>query len=130
MIRNYQRMDEEQIKAIFAKQGLPEACWPDLKSKTFVVKKVVESPNGQVAMAGFVRKVCEPFLILDHDAVDPAWRWMALQDLSDNLALCARIHGYEHATLWVPPAKEQSFGPRLESLGFIRSPWQSYSKVL
>lgn len=130
MIRNYQRTDEEKIKEIFLKQGLPENCMPDLKSKLYIVKKVVESPDGQVAMAGFVRKTCEPFLILDHSAVDPAWRWMALQDLTDNISLCAKIHGMEDATCWIPPEVVDSFAPRLESLGFVKSPWQSFTRSL
>lgn len=130
MIRNYTRTDEKALKDIFLRQGLPEECMPDLKDKAYIVKKVVEAPNGQIAMAGLIRKTCEPFLLLDHTAVDPAWRWMALQDLSENISLCAKIHGISECSTWIPPHLCDSFGPRLEALGFVRSPWQSWSKKL
>jgi hypothetical protein len=130
VIRDFQWTDAEFLKAMFAKQGLPVDCLPDLKSHLFVIKKVVEDTKGNPAMAGLVRMTCEPFLLLDHDAENPGWRWQQLQALSDNICEVARTKGLRDCTAWVPPEKEARFGMRLEQLGFIRSPWVSYTRKL
>jgi hypothetical protein len=115
---------------MFERQGLPIECLPDLKSHLFFIKKVVEDTKGNVAMAGLARITCEPFLLLDHQAENPAWRWQQLQNLSEVLCDTARTKGLRDVTTWIPPEKEVRFGERLEALGFIRSPWVSYTRKL
>lgn len=38
--------------------------------------------------------------------------------------------GLDEVVCWVPPTLEASFGPRLRHMGWIRSPWSSYSRRL
>lgn len=138
-VRDYQWDDFNRVREIFAQQNLPPQCMPDLvmeKRKKlifnprFVVRKVVEDSTGKVAMMGFVKVTCEAFLILDHKIQDPVWRWAALQEMVEQMASEARRKGLDCCTVWCPDHLVSSFGPRLEALKFIRSPWTSFSRLL
>lgn len=138
-LRGYQWDDFEALKRIFAKQGLPDNCLPDItihkNNKTilnprFVVKKVVEDEAGNVGMMGFLRITSEAFLIIDHSVKDPAWRWMALQEMVEDMAAEAKRKGIDVVTAWLPESIVPTFGTRLEALQFVRSPWCSYSRLL
>lgn len=143
-IRNLQlkqsNSDMPRIIEIFRGQGLPDNCFPPLlmpgvKQKAianprFVVKKVVEEHGGRVVMAGFLKITSEAFLILDHSAQNPEWRWEALQKLVEEVAKEARIKGIDCITAFVPNELTDSFGPRLETMKFVRSPWASFSLLL
>lgn len=138
-VRDYQWDDFNRVREIFAQQNLPPQCMPDLvmeKRKKlifnprFVVKKVVTDESGTVAMMGFVKVTSEAFLLLDHKVKDPAWRWEALQEMVEEMAKAARSKGIDCVTCWIPDHLAESFGPRMEALKFIRSPWVSYSRLL
>jgi hypothetical protein len=131
--------DLPELQRIFASQGLPMECFPDLYTTyqdkpvvnpRYVVKKVVEAPNGTVALAGFVKITSEAFLLLDHEVESPDWRWEALQELVEEVSREARIKGVDVITAFVPHHLIKSFGPRLESMKFMQSPWKSYSRLL
>lgn len=138
-VRDYRWSDFDRAKEIFLQQNLPIQCLPDLviqkRKKTvfnprFVVKKVVEDASGSVAMMGFVKVTSEAFLLLDHKAQDPLWRWEALQEMVEVMADEAKRKGLDCVTAWVPDHLVNTFGPRMEALKFIRSPWVSYSRLL
>jgi hypothetical protein len=139
-LRNYAWTDYQALVNIFARQGLPVECLPEVMVKDrknklilnprFVVKKVVEDGEGKIGMMGFVKVTSEAFLILDRQVRDPFWRWKALNEMVDHMAEEAKNKGLDCVTAWVPHNVVETFGPRLEALKFQRSPWVSYSRLL
>lgn len=138
-IRDFQWADIPRLQEIFSLQGLPPQCWPELvlqkgkkliQNPRYAIKKLLEDESGKVAMAALLKVTSEPYLLLDHAAENPGWRWEALQALVEDMAAEAKKRGFEDATCWVPPDKIASFAPRLQALGFVPSPWQSFSRRL
>ena len=139
-IRNIKLPDDfPELRRAFATQGLDDRCFPDLvipyKNKAivnprYIVKKVVESTDGKVALAGFVKIVSEAYLLIDHSLETPEWRWEALQNLTEDVAGEAKIKGVDCLTAFVPDEIIKSFGPRLEAMKFVPSAWKSYSRLL
>lgn len=117
------------IRKMHADSGLPLACLPDLHNPLFRVK-IAAVHEGKAVQAGFVKLTGEAFVLLDHGYGTPQERWDTLALLiSSGLAEAARI-GLDQVTCWLPPEVEAAFGKRLEALGFIRSPWISYTANL
>ena len=85
-------------------------------------------------MAAFVRLTSEPFPLVDHDMGDPEQRWNQLKELCEDICKDAKSKGLLQLTCFIPPELEQSFGKRLtdekDGLGFVKSPWQSYTRNL
>lgn len=118
-----------ELARIHKANGLPATCLPDFDDPLFVVKQVVEL-EGKVALGAFIRLIGEAYLLLDHNAGTPEERWQALRALTDTLEAEARLKGLTEYSCWVPNELAKSFGGRLEELGFIKSPWVCYSKIL
>lgn len=138
-IRNVTRKDLPSLQEIFHKQGIPKECFPDvyiehkgmeIPNPRFIIKKLVEQDSGQIAMAGFLKITSEAFLLLDHSIESPLWRWERLKELVKVVSEDAKLQGIDVITAWVPNDLTDSFGPRLEGLGFVKSPWQSFSLLL
>jgi hypothetical protein len=137
MIRPYNSWDLEALKRIHAKSGLPANCWPNLENSLYQVRVVAEE-NHHPVQAGFVKITGECYVMVDHHYATPEKRWEILQELvihglhqAAQVDLSkSRITGLEDATCWLPPSLEKQFWPRLKSLGFEKSPWQSYTAVL
>lgn len=126
-IRLYEPSDLPQLERMHRKSGLPPACMPDPSNPLFFVKHVVEQ-DGRAALAGFLKLTCEPYLLVDHEVETPEWRWNSLQALEDTCMVAAWQHGLADMTCWLPPNKK-NFSKRLESMGYIQSPWAAFSKV-
>ena len=140
IIRDYSPNDLGRLLQIHATNGLPESCFPELITQDqrtglvvdnplFLVKEVVDE-NGQPVMAGFARATAEVFLIVDHTAGSPEDRMEWLKQLTRMVASKAWARGLDELTAWVPPQLVDSFEKRLLTLGFVRSPWQSYTLPL
>lgn len=129
-IRDYKSSDWPQVQKLHADSGLPENCLADASDPLFLIRRVVTDASGQMVMAAFVRITSEPFILLDHGWSSPTARWRMLKELTEDVCRIARERGLEQLTCFVPPAIEASFAKRLESLGFVRSPWQSYTRNL
>lgn len=127
-IRPYEARDLEALKAIHETNNLPDVCMPETANPLFVVRQVVEL-QGKVALSSFVKLVGEAWLLIDHKAAPPATLWHALRCLADTMEMAARKRGLEECTVWIPP-EAKGFGKRLEQMGFIRSPWQSYTRII
>ena len=125
-VRNFTMRDFEAIRQLHEKSGLPSNCLPNLENQLFFLRKVVDD-NGKVALGGFLKMTAEAFVLVDHEHESPEWRWAALQKLTAATLAEATLKGIQDVTAWPPPVLENSFGPRLEALGFTRSPWPSYS---
>jgi len=130
VIRDYQDADWPQIQQLHADSGLPENCLADATDPLFIIRRVATDDTGKTVMAAFVRITSEPFILLDHGWSSPSARWQMLKDLTEDVCDIARERGLQQLTCYVPPTIETSFGKRLESLGFVRSPWQSYTRNL
>jgi glucokinase len=127
-IRTYQPSDLETLKQIHADRGLPPACMPEPENPLFIVKKVIEEA-GQVQAATFVKLTSEPWLLLDPDLPDKK-AVQLVRIISDITSVAAANLGLEEMTCWIPPEAGPSFGKLLESIGYIKTPWQSYTIVL
>lgn len=130
IIRPFVGNDLEALKGIHNNNELPSVCMPDPSNPLFFVQQVVEH-EGVPALAAFLKLTCEPFLLVDHRASTPEWRWQALKALNDTVTAAAMSHGLEEMTAWVPPDLEKSFGGRMLELGFKKSPWgHPWTKVI
>jgi hypothetical protein len=113
---------------MYRESGLPENCLPALNDPRFVVKLVAEAA-GKVVQAGFVKLIGEAFVLVDHSHSNPGERLDVLTELVARGLAGASRHVNE-VSAWLPPEVEASFGPRLVELGWIKSPWSSYSALL
>jgi hypothetical protein len=129
MIRNFTDEDWTAVKEIFVRSKLPDVCMPNTSNPLFLIRKVAEI-DGEIRMAAFTKVTAEQYLLLDHSWSTPHERWELLREMRDVVVNEADARGFQDLTAWIPPVLEKSFGPRLTQLGFIRSPYPSYSLVL
>lgn len=131
MIRDFELEDILAFEEIHRQNGLPENCRPEFQNPLFIIKRVLE-PNagGRPAMGIFVKITSEVFLLLDHNIGTAEERWEWLKLITADMKRQAYIKGLEEISAWVPDDLVKSFGPRLQELGFQRSPWQSYTLLV
>lgn len=136
MIRPFEDSDVSAARAVHQANGLPENCFPNLTlppengetkpNPLFVVKAVYEH-EGRPALMSFLKLTSEVYLLVDHTIGTPEERWAWLVELKDHMKEEAWKLGLEQMTAFVPREIEESFAKRLLDLGFVRSPWQSYT---
>lgn len=132
MIRyfDYER-DTGAMNAIHEANGLPSNCLPDIgrvdsRNPLFLFAGVYS--NGEKpAMMAFLKVTSEVFLLVDHTVGTPEERWQWLRELTEWVKQEAWDRGLDQITAFVPPEIEESFAKRLLDLGFVKSPWQSYT---
>jgi hypothetical protein len=140
IIREYSPLDLGRLLQIHSQNGLPSNCFPEVvtqdqrtglvvENPLFVVKEVIDH-EGQPVMAGFAGVTAEVFLVVDHTAGTPEDRMEWLRELTKMVASKAWARGLNELTAWVPPSLVDSFEKRLIGLGFVKSPWQSYTLPL
>ncbi len=78
-------------------------------------------------MVSALRGMAEIYVLVDHDAATPQQRWEWLQEINAEMKQQAWLLGLDQISCWVPTRLEKIFGPRLEELGYQKSPWQSYT---
>lgn len=128
-IRPYTEADLAAIKRMHIDSGLPLNCFPDLTNPNFKVR-IIADHRGKAILAGFVKLTGEAFILVDHSYAVPGKRLDALEQLvAFGLAEAAKKK-LDDVSAWLPPEVEKAFGPRLEDLGFVKSPWPSYTAVL
>lgn len=128
--------DLPAVMEIHEKNGLDARCFPELvitdkdgnkiPNPLFVAKAVFEQ-EGKPALICFLKVTSELFFFIDHDIGTPEERWEWLQEFKEYMAIRAGMLGFDQMTAFVPTDIEKSFAKRLEDLGFVRSPWQSYT---
>src|SRR5271154_530228 len=119
MIRDLEPRDVLDLIAIHHANKLSGNCLPAFEHPLFAVKRIVEI-DGKLAMGGFLKITSEVYLLLDHRVGTPEERMEWLRELSEDLKQQGYNKGLEDLTLWVPDEIEQSFGKRLEELGYKR----------
>jgi len=97
-------------------------------SPLFGVRRLVEH-EGEVAAAGAVKLIGEAFLWIDPN--------LSLRKKVELIGLisaeCTRDAfelGLDELSAWVPPPIEEGFSHALTNLGWVRSPWHSWSRNL
>ena len=126
MIREYEEKDFEAIRMMHIGSGLPSNCFPDPHDPNFCVRLVAEE-NGRVVEAAMVRVVGEGYVLVDHASATPEKRNEILERMIARGLMESSYRGLDQVTAWIPPLLEKSFGKRLENLGFMRSPWPSFT---
>lgn len=102
---------------------------PPLDSPVVAGKMIVHDHRGQVSAAGCIKLVGEAFLWLNLDA-STREKIRAIRKLSQGMADTGRLSGIEEVTCWVPPEIEPQFAHMLASLGWIKSPWPTWTILL
>lgn len=125
-IRNYTPKDLAEIERLHQKSGLPQECLPNLENPLFFLRKVVDD-SGTLALLGCLKLTAEAFVLVDHGHETPEWRWLALQKLTGAVLSEAAKKGVDQVSCWLPPQLEEPFSKRLETLGFLQSPWKSWT---
>ncbi len=125
MIRDFEARDAIDIHRIHAQSGLPSNCFPNVNDELFFIKEVVELDR-KVALAGFLKTTAEAYILVDHNAGTPDWRWGMLQQLAAHGFSRAAAMGLDQCSCWIPP-EASWFSKRVEALGAVRSPWPSYT---
>ena len=95
----------------------------------YAIQRVAVSADGRAIAAAAVKLTGEAFLWLD-PAASNVVKAAALVELGTQCSQASSALGLEDVSCWVPPEIEPSFGPVLERLGWLRSPWQSWTKPL
>jgi hypothetical protein len=136
VIRHFDFNEIEKAREIHKANGLDERCFPDLEVKTergeivpnplFVVKEVFEHEGAPVLMS-FLKITSELYLLVDHTVGTPEERWEWLKAFKEHMKVEAWRLGLDQMTAWIPSDIEKSFADRLEEMGFIKSPWQSWT---
>jgi hypothetical protein len=129
VIRPCTPADLDRLKQIHQHSGLPPNCFPDLTNPLVCVKLCAENGRG-ITQAGFIKLTGEAYVLVDHEVGEPKERWTTLQELTAAVLSEASIRGLDDVTAWIPPSLEKAFGQRLIDLGWIKSPWPSYSALL
>ena len=102
---------------------------PNLLSPLAVVRGVAER-DGKIVAAGIVRLIGEEYLLLNPDS-SPTTRARAALELQAGLELDAKqFHGLDSISAWIPPEIEGEFAEKIVRLGWIKSPWQNYTRFL
>lgn len=136
MIRHFEMEELERAKKIHEENGLDERCFPDLQvedvngetiaNPLFVVKEVFEH-EGKPALMSFLKMTSELYLLVDHTVGTPEERWEWLKAFKEHMMVEAWKLGLDQMTAFVPADIEESFAKRLLDMGFVKSPWQSYT---
>lgn len=136
MIRDFDENDLEKAREIHAANGLPENCFPNLIITTpegkeeanalFITRSVYEHA-GVPAIMAFLKITAEVFVLIDHTVGTPEERWAWMKEFNEYVKHEAWQRGLEQITCWVPPEIEESFEKRLLEMGYIKSPWRSYT---
>ena len=123
-VQAYSDWDFEQIKRLHAKSGLDYQL-PALSDTEFFSRRVVRDGSG-IGMAAFLKLTAEAYLICDPKWRNPAWRFEALRQLSNQSNSDAKDAGVTEVVAFLPPRMVTTFGRRLGKLGWgkVRNDWQ------
>jgi hypothetical protein len=128
-IRDFTDADAAFVADIHRVNGLDARCMPELGNPLFLVRRVLEH-EGQPAMVYLLKGTLEIYFFVDHAQGTPEERWEWLQRFAEDARQQGFEKGVDALTCWVPSEVERSFEKRLLELGFLKSPWQSYTLPL
>jgi hypothetical protein len=127
ILRNISEGDYDALKKIYQDSGLPPACSPDPANPLCFIKQAAII-DGEIAVAAMARLTAEASILVNPRVANSTARMIALRALCSTVCQAGRNAGLEDATCWVPPElADGNFGQRLAQLGFVRSPWPTFS---
>jgi len=114
------------IKALHEAMGMTYK-FPDLTTPLFPLNRCIENENSCIVGAAALKLTAESFIWIDPKLLDR--KKIAVVALLDRtMEREASELGLEQVSAWIPPEVEQRFAKLLTRLGWIRSPWQSWTK--
>lgn len=119
MIRDYQKRDEEALKAIHEASGF-DYQFPDLDDPLFIYKGIV-AEEGRVAQGIAVKLQGEVYIYVDHSWSTPELRWVRFQELTEEAKRAAWQKGLDSLICVVPPEIADSFEKRLKQIGMVKN---------
>ncbi len=131
IIREYTEKDYGNIKRLHALSGLDYTLPPNLSDAGFFASRIVEDEQG-IGMACLFRRSAEAYLIVNKNWKSPAWRLEAILKLHYECNGALKSAGVVDVVAFIPPQVCESFGRRLERLGWskCREDWKAYSMVV
>lgn len=118
----------DEIKRLHESMGIRYPL-PNLESPLIAVKALVRNCENEVIGACAVKLFGEAFLWLDLKR-SPRERISTIRTLSRVATNQAKKLGLDEVSCWVPPQIEGQFAHMLTNLGWIKSPWPSWSRIL
>ena len=119
----------EEIKKLHASMGL-DYRFPDLDGPLIEAKAIVHDEHtGVVLGAGAIKRVGEAFLWLDIHA-STRQKVKAIRALNKIMVDAGKVLTLEEITAWIPAELEPQFAHMLGSLGWQKSPWPTWTKLL
>lgn len=129
-IREYRPEDAAQVQALYEKQQFGYAL-PDLSNPLFFIRLVLEDDAGKIVQTFFAHLTAECYVMMDHEEGTPEQRMQLLEQLAAvGESLAWNPGGLDEICAWVPPKLEKSFGKRLLGIGWRKSAWPCFAKVL
>ena len=126
--RTLQNEDIEAVKSLHDKMETGYV-FPDISGALFQIKGVVVDKNDKIVAAAALKITSEAFLWLNLKKSDSE-KVKAILALTEKLSADAKKIGLDESTCWLPPGIEQKFAAFLYKLGWRKSPWPSWSKLL
>lgn len=123
-IRKWDSRDTEEVALLHEAMEV-RYKFPLVDGPLFRERSIVES-NGRIVAAGAIKLIGEAFLWVEPRSLKTE-RSGAVMLLSSQLGKTIDV---EDVTAWIPPQIESGFAPVLNHLGWSRSPWASWSKVV
>lgn len=129
IVREYTDGDFAEIKRLHELSGFGYELPASLSGQGFVSHRVIEDEQG-IAMACFLRRTAEAYLIKDPAWRTPAWRMEAFRQLHLTCVGDAKAEHVQDIVAFLPPTVTKSFGRRLDKLGWAtyrQEMWKPYS---
>lgn len=117
----------ETIQEVHRASGFDYQFPKDFATPLFPLRRVATDDAGRFVAALALKVEAETYLWMDSRYGSPETRWQAVQALNSDMIERARVIGFDQVHCVLPPEIAQSFGKRLEELGWVESrPWPLY----
>lgn len=116
------------IAVLHEKMGIKYPM-PYLDGPLVLIKEHAFDDRGNIVAACAVKLTSEAYLWLDPEA-SVRNRIQGIREVSEHAVLAARAANLEDVSAWIPPHIEPRFAHLLIALGWRKSPWPSWSRLL
>lgn len=118
--------DIEELKRLHGEMGMTYA-FPNLGDELTVIKRVVKDENNKIIAGASVKIIGEGYIWID-PGVSVRGRLSAIKLLDMRLNQEAKAKGFSQVSIWVPPNVPGGFDHLLEQIGWMKSPWPSWTR--
>jgi hypothetical protein len=126
-LRYFDKDDQGAIERFHKAQGFDYKL-PDFSQPEFLVRAVIERPDGSPALALFLRKTAEAYMLHDPNEDSRKERVQQLLVLHREIPPLAQQWGIGDLHCMLPPAIEGPFGKLLLHLGWTKPDWAMYAR--